>query len=233
MSVSSRVVLSVGVLMLLALGVLGYQLWTVHRLKNINNELSDVSFVAASSLLSMELESYELGRFFERYLIGRPLLREEEDRKALDAALNDRIYNIDQSFSQLDRLSKPWEAPDEIAILSSAWIQYKAQIESVRQLAWDGGFETSPQSLLDAEETHKRHIALAREAVLAGIGSKVEQNQAMGDQAARVSVAAAAVFLVLAVGIAYLTVRAINAPLRELTRGTGASPVASFPTAFR
>jgi two-component system sensor histidine kinase GlrK len=42
----------------------------------------------------------------------------------------------------------------------------------------------------------------------------------VGKEAASVSLIAAAVFLVLSVAITFFTLRAINAPLRELTRGT-------------
>jgi len=217
MSVSSRVVLSVGLLVLLSLGVLGYQLWTVHRLQNINIELSGISFVAASSLLKMELDADDLDAYFRRYLI-----LEEPDRKRLDAALNDRIQNIDQSFQELDRVRQPWEAPDEIAILSTAWIQYKAQIESVRRLAPSGGFfeDQIPPSLGEAQENHKAQIIAARNAVLDSMATEVARNRTVGDRAVSVSIAAAAVFVVLSVAITFLTLKAITTPLRELTRGT-------------
>jgi CHASE3 domain sensor protein len=60
MSVSSRVILSIGVLMLLALGVLGAQLWTVVRMQDITTELSEVSFQAARRLLQMERQESEI-----------------------------------------------------------------------------------------------------------------------------------------------------------------------------
>ena len=68
MSVSRRVVLSVGLLMLLAFGVLGYQLYIVIRMQNINNQLSKVSFVAASHLLQMEQDVDELEDLSARYV---------------------------------------------------------------------------------------------------------------------------------------------------------------------
>jgi two-component system sensor histidine kinase GlrK len=221
MSVSSRVVLSVGLLVLLALGVLGYQLWTVNRLQSINNELSGVSFKAASSLLYMELDALDLDSFFRRYLsLWR--LGTEDSRKALDAALDDRIRNIDTSFSELDRLRQPWQAPEEIAMLSTAWLEHKAQIESVRQIAAQGVFdpEQFPPSLADAVENHKKQIVTAREAVLASIDEKVKGNQTIGNRAVKVSLVAGVIFLILSTGITYFTLVAINTPLRELTRGT-------------
>src|SRR5688572_5493377 len=155
MSVSSRVVLSVGLLVLLSLGVLGYQLRTVYRLQSITNDLSNVSFVAASSLLKMQLDADRLDDYYRRYLV-----REENSRKDFDEPLNDRIHKIDQSFKELELLRRPWEAPDEIAILSSAWIQYKAQIEAVRQIVPTNGFDIDefPPSLGEAQETYASQI---------------------------------------------------------------------------
>jgi two-component system sensor histidine kinase GlrK len=217
MSVPSRVVLSVGLLVLLALGVLGYQLRTVYRLQSITNELSDISFVAASSLLKMQLDAADLNDYYSRYLV-----REENSRKDFDEPLNDRIYKIDQSFEQLELLRQPWQAPDEIAVLSSAWIQYKAQIEGVRQIVPTNGFDIDefPPSLGEAQESYRSQIEVAREAMVASMSAAVARNRTMAGQAVSVSVAAAAVFLVLSVAITFFTLRAINAPLRELTRGT-------------
>ena len=217
MSVSSRVVLSVGLLMLLALGVVGYQLRTVNLLQEINKELSDVSFVAANSLLKTDLDAEELWRNFGRYLSFG-----EDRRKDIETTLNENIQNIDQSFTDLDSVRQPWQAPDEIAALSTAWIEYKAQIESVRQSVPPIGFEPEqfPPSLVDARLKHRQQIVSARDAVLASITAKVQSNKNLGNQAERVSVAAAAIFLVLSAAIAFFTVRAINRPLRELTRGT-------------
>jgi signal transduction histidine kinase len=221
MSVSRRVVLSVGLLVLLALGVLGYQLWTVNTLQSINNELSVISFKAASSLLYMELDAVDLDSFFRRYV---SLWRHatDESRIALDAALDDRIQNIDRGFSELDRLRQPWQAPEEIAMLSAAWIQYKTQIDSVRQVAAQGGFdpEQFPDSVREAVVNYQRHIVDAREAVLVSIDEKVKGNQTVGSRAEKVSLVAGVIFLILSAAITYFTLVAINTPLRELTRGT-------------
>ena len=217
MSVSSRVVLSVGLLMLLALGVVSYQLWTVNRLQEINNELSDVSFVAANSLLKMELDAEDLWRSLSKNLsVG------EDNRKFLDAALNDIIQNIDLSFKDLDRVRQPWEAPEEIAALSGAWIEYKAQIEGARQIVPRSGFDEAqfPPSLVAAKNKHTQQIIFARDAVLDSITVKVQRNKAVGSQAAKVSLTAGAIFFVLSAAITFFTLRAINRPLRELTRGT-------------
>jgi two-component system sensor histidine kinase GlrK len=215
MSVSRRVILSVGILMLLALSVLGYQLWTVTRMQQVNTELSKVTFVAASHLLQMELDVEELEVFSKRYVI-----RDEEKRKGLDEGLKDRIDRYENRFKQIDEGLQTWEAPGEIALLSTAWIQYKAQLEGTRQMLLKSGLEDLPPSLANATKLLKDQTHSARIAMQKAMAEEVKRNQAMGNQTLSVSLIAVVVFLVAGALITFLTVHAINSPLRELTRGT-------------
>ncbi len=205
MSVSRRVVLSVGLLMLLALGVLGYQLYIVIRMQNINNQLSKVSFVAASHLLQMEQDVDELEDLSARYVsLGEPR------RKGLEQALDDRIESFDSRFRELDKGLQPWEAPEEITSLSTAWIQYKSQLEGTRSMLGAGGLDALPPTLKDAIDNVRTQTQSARSAMLASMEAEVKRNQSMGDQAVSISRAAAAVFLVMGATITFVTLRAIN-----------------------
>jgi two-component system sensor histidine kinase GlrK len=217
MSVSSRVVLSVGLLMFLALGVVGYQLWTVYHLQQTNNELSEVSFKAAESLLKMQQDAEDLWGIFSRYLsVEQPI------RKDLETRLNSQIETIDERFRQLYNVRQSWEAPEEIAALTTAWIQYKTEIESVRPAIPALGFdeEQLPPSLVEAKNQHMQQIISARGAVLESMTLKVQRSNKAGRQAEDVSLIAGAIFLLLSAAITFFTIRFINRPLRELTRGT-------------
>jgi two-component system sensor histidine kinase GlrK len=217
MSVSSRVVLSVGLLMFLALGVVGYQVRTVYNLQQTNNELSAVSFKAAESLLKMQQDAEDLRGIFSRYLSV-----EEPKRKDLENPLNSQIEVIDDSFRNLYSVRQSWEAPDAIAALSTAWTQYKDEIKSVRPVIPPLGFDETevPPSLLEAQEQHRQRIVSTRQAVLDSIASKVQLSNAVGRKAEYVSLIAAVIFLLVSAAITFFSVRAINTPLRELIRGT-------------
>ena len=215
MSVSRRVILSVGILMLLALGFLGYQLWIVTRMQQVNTELSKVTFVAASNLLQMEQDVDELEVFSKRYVS-----RDEERRKGLDEGLNDRLDTYEQRFKKINDGLQGWEAREEIALLSTVWIQYKAQLSGTRMALLKSGLDALPPSLENATLELKRQTHSARIAMQQAMEDQVKRNQAMGDQTLSISLAAVAVFLVAGALITILTVRAINSPLRELTRGT-------------
>jgi len=215
MSVSRRVVLSVGFLMLLALGVLGYQLYIVNRMQGINIELSDVSFVAAQRLLQLEQYADELESFSQRYFS-----RGESTRGQLDEALNDRVREFDIRLDDVSKGLRSWEAPGEVALLSTAWIQYKAQLEATRSMTLERGLDDLPPALKDATRKLKEQTGFARSAVLASMQKVVQRNREMGNQAQSISIGAAAVFLLMGGAATWLTLRAINSPLRELTRGT-------------
>ena len=215
MSVSRRVVLSVGFLMLLALGVLGYQLYIVNRMQGINIELSDVSFVAAQRLLQLEQYADELESFSLRYFS-----RGESTRGQFDEALNDRVKEFDIRFDEVSKGLRSWEAPGEVALLSTAWIQYKAQLEATRSMPLERGLDELPPALKVVTARLKEQTRFARSAVLASMEKVVQRNREMGNRAQSISVTAAAVFLLMGGVATWLTLRAINSPLRELTRGT-------------
>ena len=215
MSVSRRLILSVGILMLLSLGVLGYQLWTVIRMQRINDELSNVSFVTATRMLEIEQEGGNIAALSLKYLgLG------DESRRKMDQALNDGIQAFDDRLRELQASLKPWEAPEEVARLSTAWIDYRTQIAQARRTPAGDGRDDLPPELESAIENLSRRANDAREAVLKSIGTQVQKNQSMGGRAESISLAAVVLFLVLGGTVTYLTLHAINKPLHELTRGT-------------
>src|SRR5262252_1474043 len=142
MSVSRRVVLSVGLLMLLALGVLAYQLSIVVRMQRINKEISEVSFVVASRLLDMERDSDELYQRSRRFL-GI----DEAHRKEPGLILDEEIENFDLRLNDLSKGLHSWEAPAEIEALKTSWMQYKAQMEDIRRVLPEGGLDKIPTEL--------------------------------------------------------------------------------------
>jgi len=216
MSVSRRIVLSVGALMLLALGVLGSQYWFVIQMERITTDLSKVSFKAASQLLELEDEASVIGDSSEKSLT----LSKVEDRQAYDQDLRERIRDFDAQFRKVQSALQPTEAPEAIALLSAAWIDYQARLDEARQLAWEGALADLPLDLDRAIINLQSRTGSSRLAVQNSIDQEVARNQVLGQQAKSISIAAAVLFLILGGAVTFLTLRAINAPLHELTRGT-------------
>ena len=176
MSVSSRVVLSVGVLMLLALGSSGISTLDCSPAAGTSTTNFPTSALSPRPVyLRWSWKSYELERFFERYLSLDVHLREEEDRKALDAALNESDL---QHRSELQPAEQPQQAlgsarrdRDTFCGLDSIQGSNRKRPRSWRPKAVSTSLRNRS---LTPKHNHKDHIALAREAVLASIGSKGE-----------------------------------------------------------
>jgi len=120
MSVSRRVVLGVAGLMVLALATLGYQLWVVMQMQNVNEELSKVNFVAASQLLRMEEEAEEIESQSRKYFA----IADSGMRALVDEGLQVRMDSFDQRLTELQATLESWEAPDEVALLAQAWTDF-------------------------------------------------------------------------------------------------------------
>jgi signal transduction histidine kinase len=215
MSVSRRVVISVAVLMVLAFGSLGYQLWVVVRMQRINEELSKVNFVAAEALLDLKQQAFEINRMTSRYFVFGDL----RNREAVDVTLKKDEQQFDRSIESLKQTVRPWEAPEEIALLSAAWVGYRNQMDAARLLPVASD-QDPPLGVQSALKLLNLRTESSYQAVKQSIADQVERNRAIGSQAQAVSMAAGFVFLVTATLLGFLTLRSINTPLQQLTRGT-------------
>jgi signal transduction histidine kinase len=212
MNMSRRVILSVGVLMLLALGVLGYQLSILRQVQTINEQLSNKTFEAAKMLLQMQKDLGYIEGYSTRYFIVK-----DDNRAEYGAALNARIQSFDGNFRNLDKALQP---SDEITRLSTKWIEYQTQLDSARRLPAEKALDNTPPELVDAIDRLKIQTAATYDEVLSRIQLQDDNNKSIGKQARDVSLISAIVFLILGGTVTYWTLRSINAPLHQLTRGT-------------
>ena len=216
MSVSRRVVISVSVLMVLAFGSLGYQVWAVVRMQRNNEELSKVNFEAAKELIRLKLTADDVRRMSVRYFsVGDRRLRE-----LAGEGLEEVARDFSEHLKKLEKVLQPWEARDEIALLSMAWHQYQAQIAVARGLEPVAGGAELPLPLDSAIKQLNLRTNSSLEAVLKSIETQVERNRAVGSQAQTFSLLAGIVFLVTGTTLAFLMLRSLTTPLQQLTRGT-------------
>lgn len=216
MSVSRRVVISVAVLMALAFGSLGYQLWVVVRMQRINEELARINFEAAKELLKLTQIADEVRKASSRYFsVG-----DSSNREIVDRGLKRDVADFTEHLKKLEDVVRPWEAPEAIALLSTAWINYQTEMEGARRMTPVAGGEDLPLILQSAIRQLNSRTTSSLDAVLKGIEDQVERNRAIGSQAQAVSMLVGVVFLITGSALAFLTLRSITTPLRQLTRGT-------------
>jgi two-component system sensor histidine kinase GlrK len=218
MSVSRRLILSVGILMLLALGTVIYQVLIVRQMQKTMEELRTVSFEAASELLDMGGVALALDNVTEKYLV----IGDADTRNDYAPSVEQSIRAFDERFRVLNNILGPNDAPEEIALLSNAWSDYKFELERALQIPTNrrGQLDELPLELSTAIFQLKTRTASSRDAVVGVIGQQVRHIQVVGKQAQSIAYGATAVFLLLGGLVTFLTVRAINGPLQELTGGT-------------
>jgi signal transduction histidine kinase len=216
MSVSSRLIFSVGILMLLTIGVVIFQVWNVRRMQELTQGLNRVSFSAARILLDMEQEAFTLSQLTEKSFV----IVDAASRESFRPFVDEGVLRFDERFKELKQVLGPDEAAHEIALLSTAWIDFKIELENARLIPAPRGLEELPLDLDTAMKKLTERTASSRKAVLASIEKQVNSNQLMSEQAQSIAYAAAALFGLLGVTVTFLTLRAINTPLKELTAGT-------------
>jgi two-component system sensor histidine kinase GlrK len=215
MSVSRRVVLSVGLLMVLAFGSLAYQLWVVMGMQRINEELDKVNFAAAAELLEMRGVVLDVESYSRKYFV----LSSENLRAENNANLEGSKQRFGQHLRTLETALQQWDPVEEVGLLSRAWIDYQSYMARAQQIPFNPD-RGRPLDLDPALKLVKMRIETSYTAVMQSIRNQVERNRAIGGQAQAVSLFAGGVFLIAGTAIAFLMLRSITTPLQQLTRGT-------------
>jgi signal transduction histidine kinase len=214
MSVSRRVVVSIAVLMVLAFGSLGYQLWVIARMQRGNEELSKVNFRAAGLLLEMQAEGLDVQSYTRKYFVlSSPALRQQTKEN-----LENSVRRFNERFQSLEQALRHWQPVEEIALLSTAWIDYQNYL--VEALRMDPPPDEVPANLAAAVGQVRIRTDSSYKALTQSISDQVERNRTLGSQAQTFSLLVGVVFLITGSALAYLMIRTINVPLQELTRGT-------------
>jgi two-component system sensor histidine kinase GlrK len=192
-----------------------YQLVIIDQMQETTSGLKDVSFRAASQLLDMERDADLIYGLTAKFLTVGDAFRPDYERYVDDA-----IRTFDERFKLLLNILGPTEAKNEIVLLWSSWAEYKSLVEKWRLIPNERGREEMPLEMKTAVDLLKSRTRSSYTGVVKSIQLKVGENERMGMKAQSLAYPAAAVFLLSGALITFLTVRAINRPLRELTQGT-------------
>jgi two-component system sensor histidine kinase GlrK len=215
MKVSSRIISGFGVILLVAIAALAYQVSIIYKMQSINNELSSVNFSAAHVIQKMEHLTGDVEDFVRKYFAvnGEPLYENELEilRQDLDAdvaELRTKARTTDERNS-IDLLAKVWDN------FWTLWQDEKNRINPDSEEASD-----PPASLIEALDNIEAFADSTASAFQSSRERQVNQAAAAGRRATTVSLVAGATSLMIAVVLAIVLVRGITDPLRQLTQGT-------------
>jgi signal transduction histidine kinase len=216
MKVSSKIRSGFLILMLLALVVLANQLSVVHQMQAINQQLSDINFNAALTTLRMLQLNDTIDKDSRKHFStpgGDPLYYQlvAQDLKEFSAeiAVLEKTIDTDKEVAEAAKLSK---ALDEY---SKIFNRTSKQDEPVDP-------DNLPVGLISVLDHLHLQTEVMYQAVQTSIKEKVTAAAEMGQRAERVSWMAGVFSLLAGLIVAAVFVRAINDPLRRLTRGTRA-----------
>jgi HAMP domain-containing protein len=215
MSVSRRLIFSVGFLMLLSVGAVGSQLLFIRQMQEVTSGLNTVSFKAAEALLEMQGIATRLDGLTEKFLTVGDAFRGE-----YEPLVDQNVRAFDERFKLLMNILGPKQAPDEIALLFTSWTEYRSLLEKWRHVPTARGLDEMPLEMSTALDLLQQRTESSQTAVVSSMAREVARNEMLGKQAQSIAYTAAALFLLSGGLLTFLTVRAINRPLRELTRGT-------------
>jgi signal transduction histidine kinase len=212
MRVSTRIISGFIILMTLGLVALAYQVLSIHRMQDINADLSAINFRAAAVILRLDHDAEAIHEFTEkRFTTGDPIY---------DSLLDQVVQEFDQEIADLQMTVGPNSPIVEVTRLVAAWNDYKSALVVQRVNIPPEPLETLPRDFELTIETVRARTGAAYDAVDRSIREQVSSAAEIGSQAEQLSYIVGATALLLGILLMFLLVRAISEPLRQLTRST-------------
>jgi two-component system sensor histidine kinase GlrK len=215
MRVSTRIVSGFGVLLLVAVGTLGYQVYVIYQMQAVNQTLSDLNFSAARLIQQMEHSRADVKDLGSKYFVLHGDEVYEKEVEKLKAELSTDIVllrakaHTSREQESIDYLSKLW---------TDFWTLW--DVEKTKINPESDEVQDMPATLRDSLEDIRIQTDSALLAVLASIQKQVNDAAASGARARKISFTAGGASLLIALIVALYLVRAIADPLRQVTQGT-------------
>lgn len=219
MSVAGKIALGSGVAIVLLVGVLVWDLSVVNRLADSHEELSRVNFRAAGIALDQVRLLDQLDEFTRKYQVTK------------DPAYRDRLGLLRIEFAgrlrEMTALDLPRSVRSAVATLAAGWDEYW------REAMAFAGTESLAEEALNRLSLER--LARVR-GYVSGVGESaqrlVERQAAssldLSRRTRKISSQVVIAALALSLVILWLTIRSINRPLSQLTKGTRAVAEGEF-----
>ncbi len=219
MKITTRIIAGYGLFITILAGLVVYQVFTINRMKDINEALKETSFRNALTCLQAmrDLE------FVEEYT-----------RKLFALADPDYLNQLREfqefygaKLTQLEGSATSEEEAAEVERLIQLWNSFTVDLELLQPPLLQGG-TAMPQSLQDDLERLRTQTRSVYDASERSMTSKVEKSRRTGETAALVLVWSTFFVLAVSILVSFLIFRSISRPLANLTEGTRAIAEGKF-----
>lgn len=221
MKVSNKIISGFLVVMLLAIAVLAYQLFVIHRMQNVNQMLSGIDVNAATTALETEKLAEDITDDSKRIFTVDPTYE--------DQLTEDRTYFLEH----INKLNETARIDSERAAITKLREALDAYVDVFNRLkeqdkVRDRDLDELPPDLTISLSHLQAESKLVFEAVKEAMKEQVAAAADAGKRAERLAWIAGGLSVVLGVVVFGLIVRSITDPLRRLTQGTRAISKGQF-----
>ncbi len=218
MRITAKIAAGYGILIVLILAALSYQLSLFHLMISVNRNLSEINFRAAIQSLQLLRDLEQVEEFTRKFFTrgGDP---------GYGSRLKEMRNDFAQSLQELQKLRLSAQENEEIAQVSRLWREF-AEISTSQET------ELSSLNKRQAEAALSRQLELLSQlrmqtqnvirATRHAIESQVSESARTGELAEKISWGAAAAALLLSLVASLWIISSISEPLKNLTEGTRA-----------
>lgn len=221
MRISTKVISGYGILIALMVGLLAYQVFTIHRMQSIISRLSTVNIPAASTALQLRRD-IELVEEFTKKSFVFPTDRQYQEK------LQEYRTLFETDLREVESSGRTDEERSEIARLSHLWSSFSEEFSQRQQALQSQEAQDVPDTLIDQLEQLRAQTETVYEAARIGIEAEVKASLRTGRMADTISWILAGVALLLSGMVSFLIVQSISIPLEQLTHGTRAITEGKF-----
>lgn len=214
MRVATKLALGWGVLIVIFVGILAYDLSLVNRLARVNQGLSEIEFRAAALSLEQSRRLAALDEFSRKLLVTRdPAYAERLGELAaeFDEGLHElRLLPLSPAeLTEVERLADLWRRLP-LAAITDEVTRVERGSEEERWLAVE---------VVAAFDELRGQATTVTSATQTAVAAKVAAAARASGQARALSWALVGLALALSLAVLWLTLRSLNRPLKRLTEG--------------
>ena len=220
MRISTKIILGYAVLIVLMIGLLTHEVYSLMRMQSIIAKLSNVNFRSADIALQMMRDLDLVDFFAQKSFVS--------DDPGYPKRLQEYVSYVEADVRNFEFYGRSRNEQAEIQRLNQAWAEFLSELDREQR-------NQQSQSPKEVSGTLVNHLDRLRDlsysaylAARAAIDAEVQASKQTGETAQTVSWIVAAVALLLAALVSFLIVQSISSPLKQLTQGTNAIAEGKF-----
>jgi methyl-accepting chemotaxis protein len=220
MRITTKIISGYGILIAFMLGLLAFQVFTVHRMQSTITKLSDVNFQTAGTALQMMRDLDLVDLFTQKSFASNDPGNTDRLREYCD------LFEAD--LRKVESYGRTREEHAEIERLSRFWSSFSDELARQQLAARSQGTLEAPSVMVDLLAQLKDQTNSVYEAACAGLESEVKAFGQAGRVAETVSWIVAGIALLLGASVSIFIIQSISTPLKQLTQGTRAIAQGKF-----